>query len=83
MGFGELIKQGLKSATKAMVKKGSTVSTDKIDDGVVQFVEPFSKKVTVQSKDGKIRETVKADEVRVKPIRRRTRDESVFIFCWA
>ena len=62
-----------------MVKKGSTVSTDKIDDGVVQFVEPFSKKVTVQSKDGKIRETVKADEVRVKPVRRRTRDESVFI----
>ena len=78
-GWGEIIKQGVKSATKAMVKKGSTVSTDKIDDGVVQFVEPFSKKVTVQSKDGKIRETVKADEVRVKPVRRRTRDESVFI----
>jgi hypothetical protein len=78
-GWGELIKQGLKSSTKAMVQKGSTVSTKKIEDGVVQFVEPFSKKVTVQSKDGKIRETVKADEVRVKPIKRRTRAESVFI----
>ena len=30
-GFGELIKQGLKSAGKAMVKKGSTVSSKKID----------------------------------------------------
>ena len=28
MGWGELIKQGLKSSTKAMVKKGSTVITE-------------------------------------------------------
>jgi len=28
-GFGELIKQGLKSAGKAMVKKGGTVSSKK------------------------------------------------------
>ena len=62
-----------------MVKKGSTVSTDKIEDGVVQFVEPFSKKVTVQSKDGKIRETVKADEVRVKKVKTRTRAKSIYI----
>ena len=79
MGFGELIKQGLKSAGKAMVKKGSTVSTKKIDDGVVKFVEPYSKKVTVQSKDGKITETVKSEEVRVKKVKTRTRDKSVYI----
>ena len=78
-GWTEIIKQGVKSATKAMVKKGSTVSTDKIEDGVVQFVEPFSKKVTVQSKDGKIRETVKADEVRVKKVKTRTRAKSIYI----
>ena len=36
MGFGELIKQGLKSASKAMVKKGSTVSSKKIENGVVE-----------------------------------------------
>jgi|TARA_E500000318_G_scaffold67958_1_gene62727 hypothetical protein len=78
-GWGELIKQGVKSATKAMVKKGSTVSTKKIDDGVVKFVEPYSKKVTVQSKDGKITETVKSEEVRVKKVKTRTRDKSVYI----
>jgi len=79
MGFGELIKQGLKSATKAMVKKGSTVSSKKIDNGVVEKVNPYAKTVTIQSKDGKLRETVKADEVTVQPVRRRTRDESVFL----
>ncbi len=78
-GWGEIIKQGVKSATKAMIKKGSTVSTKKIDDGVVKFVEPYSKKVTVQSKDGKITETVKGEEVRVKPIKKRTKNESVYI----
>jgi hypothetical protein len=78
-GWGEIIKQGVKSATKAMIKKGSTVSTKKIDDGVVKFVEPYSKKVTVQSKDGKITETVKGEEVRVKPIKTRTKNESVYI----
>ena len=79
MGFGELIKQGLKSATKAMVKKGSTVSSKKIDNGVVEKVNPYAKTVTIQSKDGKLRETVKAEEVTVQPIRRRTKDESVFL----
>jgi len=79
MGFGELIKQGLKSATKAMVKKGSTVSSKKIENGVVEKVNPYAKTVTIQSKDGKLRETVKAEEVTVQPIRRRTRDESVYI----
>lgn len=85
-GFGELIKQGLKSAGKAMVKKGDTVSTNKIEDGIVQFVEPFSKKVTVQSKDGKIRETVRSGEVTVKKdpetgrkIKRKTSAESIYI----
>jgi len=78
-GFGELIKQGLKSATKAMVKKGSTVSSKKIDNGVVEKVNPYAKTVTIQSKDGKLRETVKAEEVTVQPVRRRTRDESVFL----
>ena len=78
-GFGELIKQGLKSATKAMVKKGSTVSSKKIDNGVVEKVNPYAKTVTIQSKDGKLRETVKAEEVTVQPIRRRTKDESVFL----
>ena len=78
-GFGELIKQGLKSATKAMVKKGSTVSSKKIDNGVVEKVNPYAKTVTIQSKDGKLRETVNAEEVTVQPIRRRTRDESVFL----
>ena len=57
-GWGELIKQGVKSATKAMVKKGSTVSTDKIEDGIVQFVNG-TKKVTVKSKDGKIKRNCK------------------------
>jgi len=79
MGFGELIKQGLKSAGKAMVKKGSTVSSKKIDDGVVEKVNPYAKTVTIQSKDGKIRETVKAEEVTVQPVRRRTRDESLYL----
>ena len=79
MGYGELIKQGLKSAGKAMVKKGSTVSSKKIDNGVVEKVNPYAKTVTIQSKDGKLRETVKAEEVTVKPVRRRTRDESVYI----
>tara|TARA_R100001480_G_scaffold7723_2_gene15747 strand:+ start:178 stop:963 length:786 start_codon:yes stop_codon:yes gene_type:complete len=79
MGFGELIKQGLKSAGKAMVKKGSTVSSKKIDDGVVEKVNPYAKTVTIQSKDGKLRETVKADELTVKPVRRRTREESIYI----
>jgi hypothetical protein len=78
-GWGELIKQGLKSAGKAMVKKGSTVSSKKIDDGVVEKVNPYAKTVTIQSKDGKMRETVKADELTVKSVRRRTRDESVYI----
>ena len=78
-GWGELIKQGLKSAGKAMVKKGSTVSSKKIDDGVVEKVNPYAKTVTIQSKDGKMRETVKADELTVKPVRRRTREESVYI----
>ncbi|GEM_PF-5649663 len=77
-GFGELIKQGLKSAGKAMVKKGSTVSSKKIDDGIVEKVNPYSNKVTIQSKDGKMRETVKADELTVKPVRRRTRQESLY-----
>lgn len=79
MGYGELIKQGLKSAGKAMVGKGSTVSSKKIDNGVVEKVNPYAKTVTIQSKDGKLRETVKAEEVTVKPVRRRTRDESVYI----
>ena len=79
MGFGELIKQGLKSASKAMVKKGSTVSSKKIEDGVVEKVNPYAKTVTIQSKDGKLRETVKADELTVKPVRRRTREESIYI----
>ena len=86
MGFGELIKQGLKSATKAMVKEGDTVSTKKIDNGIIQKVNPYSKKVTVQSTDGKIRETVKADEVTVKKdpetgrkIRRKTSPKSIYI----
>ena len=79
MGWGELIKQGLKSSTKAMVKRGSTVITDKIPDGVVQKVNPYSKKVTVQSKDGKMRETIKSSGVRVKPIKTRTREESIHI----
>jgi hypothetical protein len=79
MGFGELIKQGLKSASKAMVKKGSTVSSKKIDDGVVEKVNPYAKTVTIQSKDGKLRETVKAEEVTVQPVRRRTRDESLYL----
>ena len=79
MGWGELIKQGLKSSTKAMVKKGSTVSSKKIDDGVVEKVNPYSKKVTIQSKDGKQRETVSANELTVKAVRRRTRQESVYI----
>ena len=79
MGYGELIKQGLKSAGKAMVKKGSTVSSKKIDNGVVEKVNPYAKTVTIQSKDGKLRETVKAEEVTVKSVRRRTRDESVYI----
>jgi len=78
-GWGELIKQGLKSAGKAMVKKGSTVSSKKIDNGVVEKVNPYAKTITIQSKDGKLRETVKADEVTVKPVRRRTREESVYI----
>ena len=78
-GFGELIKQGLKSAGKAMVKKGSTVSSKKIDNGVVEKVNPYAKTITIQSKDGKLRETVKAEEVTVQPVRRRTRDESVFL----
>jgi len=78
-GFGELIKQGLKSAGKAMVKKGSTVSSKKIDNGVVEKVNPYAKTITIQSKDGKVRETVKAEEVTVQPVRRRTRDESVFL----
>jgi len=85
-GWREIIKQGVKSATKAMVKKGDTVSTNKIEDGIIQFVEPFSKKVTVQSKDGKIRETVKADEVTVKKdpetgrkIKRKTSAKSIYI----
>ena len=86
MGFGELIKQGLKSATKAMVKEGDTVSTKKIDNGIIQKVNPYSKKVTVQSTDGKIRETVKADEVTVKKdpetgrkIKRKTSPKSIYI----
>ena len=62
-----------------MVKKGSTVSSKKIDNGVVEKVNPYAKTVTIQSKDGKLRETVKAEEVTVQPIRRRTRDESVFL----
>jgi hypothetical protein len=78
-GFGELIKQGLKSAGKAMVKKGSTVSSKKIDNGVVEKINPYAKTITIQSKDGKLRETVKAEEVTVQPVRRRTRDESVFL----
>ena len=78
MGWGELIKQGLKSSTKAIVKKGSTVSSKKIDDGIVEKVNPYSKKITIQSKDGKVRETVSAEEVTVKPVRRRTREESVY-----
>ena len=77
-GFGELIKQGLKSAGRAIVKKGSTVSSKKIDDGVVEKVNPYSKKVTIQSKDGKQRETVFANELTVKPVRRRTRQESLY-----
>jgi len=86
MGFGEIIKQGLKSAGKAMVKEGDTVSTKKIDNGIIQKVNPYSKKVTVQSKDGKIRETVKADEVTVKKdpetgrkIKRKTSPKSIYI----
>mgnify|MGYP004451960777 FL=1 len=82
----ELIKLGVKSAGKAMVKKGDTVSTNKIEDGIVQFVEPFSKKVTVQSKDGKIRETVRSGEVTVKKdpetgrkIKRKTSPKSIYI----
>ena len=77
-GFGELIKQGLKSAGRAIVKKGSTVSSKKIDDGIVEKVNPYSKKVTIQSKDGKQRETVFANELTVKPVRRRTRQESLY-----
>lgn len=78
-GFGELIKQGLKSAGKAMVKKGSTVSSKKIDNGVVEKVNPYAKTITIQSKDGKVRETVKAEEVTVQPVRRRTREESLYV----
>jgi len=77
-GFGELIKQGLKSAGKAIVKKGSTVSSKKIDDAIVEKVNPYSKKITIQSKDGKQRETISANEVTVKPVRRRTRQESLY-----
>ena len=72
-GWAELIKQGIKAGNKAMIKKGSTVSTKKIDKGIVEFVEPNSKKVTIQSSDGKQRETVSAQEVTVKPVRTRTR----------
>jgi len=85
-GWRELIKLGVKSATKAMVKEGDTVSTKKIDNGVIQKVNPYSKKVTVQSTDGKIRETVKADEVTVKKdpetgrkIKRKTSPKSIYI----
>lgn len=78
MSWAELIKQGLKAGNKAMIKKGSTVSTKKIDKGIVEFVEPKSKKVTIQSSDGKQRETVSAQEVTVKPVRTRTREESIY-----
>ena len=85
-GWRELIKLGVKSATKAMVKEGDTVSTKKIDNGVIQKINPYSKKVTVQSTDGKIRETVKADEVTVKKdpetgrkIKRKTSPKSIYI----
>ena len=77
-GWAELIKQGIKAGNKAMIKKGSTVSTKKIDKGIVEFVEPNSKKVTIQSSDGKQRETVSAQEVTVKPVRTRTREESIY-----
>jgi len=78
-GWGELIKQGLKSAGKAAVQKGSTVSSKKIQNGIVEKVNPYAKTVTIQSKDGKMRETVRADEVTVQPVRRRTREESLYI----
>ena len=46
-GWGELIKQGLKSAGKAAVQKGSTVSSKKIQNGIVEKVNPYAKTVTI------------------------------------
>jgi len=63
--MGKAVK-AVQGSNKAIIKKGSSVSTDKIPDGRVEFVEPNSKKVTVQSKDGKQRETIKSKGVRVK-----------------
>jgi hypothetical protein len=63
--MGKAVK-AVQGSNKAIIKKGSSVSTDKIPNGVVEIVEPKSKKVTVQSKDGKQRETIKSNGVRVK-----------------
>ena len=68
----------LQAGNKATIKKGSTVSTKKIKDGIVEFIEPNSKKITVQSKDGKMRESVPSTEITVKAGAPRTRTNSLY-----
>ena len=68
----------LQAGNKATIKKGSTVSTKKIKDGIVEFIEPNSKKITVQSKDGKMRESVPSTEITVKAGAPRTRTNRLY-----
>jgi len=72
------IGKALQAGNKATIKKGSTVTTKKIKDGIVEFIEPNSKKVTVQSKDGKMRESVPSTEITVRAGAPRTKTNNLY-----
>tara|TARA_R110000823_G_scaffold154110_1_gene284982 strand:- start:740 stop:1537 length:798 start_codon:yes stop_codon:yes gene_type:complete len=75
--MGKAVK-AVQGSNKAIIKKGSSVSTENIPDGLVVRVDPKSTKTTVKAKDGSRRETIKSKDVWVKPGPQTTNPDKVY-----